>query len=54
MKKYCNNNFYLPNEILPIPRTAYVIPNHDLDNYVIEYDKFNVDRGLQYTLLWTN
>ncbi len=54
MKRYCNNNFYLPNEILPIPRTAYIIPNHDLDNYVIEYDKFNVDRGLQYTLLWTN
>lgn len=54
MKKYCNNYFYLPEEIVPVPKTAYIIPNHDLERYVIEYGKFNVDRGTQYTLLWTD
>ncbi|GHV40748.1 hypothetical protein FACS1894179_07780 [Bacteroidia bacterium] len=54
MKKYCNSYFYLPDEIVPVPKTAYIIPNLDLERYVIEYDKFNVDRGIQYTLLWTD
>lgn len=54
MKRYSNNYFYLPEQILPTPRTAYIIPNYDMVKYVIEYDKFNVDRGDLYTLLWTN
>jgi hypothetical protein len=54
MKKYCNNYFYLPEKILPTSKTAYIISNHDLEKYVIEYDKFNVDKGDFYTLLWTD
>ncbi|MDR1091474.1 MAG: hypothetical protein LBL79_10395 [Prevotella sp.] len=54
MKKYSNNYFCLPGQILPLPKTAYIIPNRDLEKYVIEYDKFNVDRGDLYTLFWTD
>lgn len=54
MKRYSNNYFGLPEQILPAPRTAYIISNQDLKKYIIEYDKFNVDTGDLYTLFWTN
>jgi hypothetical protein len=52
MKKYTNNYFYLPADILPLPRTAYIIRNSDLSNYKIDYNKFSVERGDYYTVLW--
>jgi len=54
MKKYSNNYFHLPEEISPTPKTAYIISNHDLGKYIIEYDKFNIEKGDFYTLLWTD
>lgn len=54
MRKYANNYFDFPKAILPIPKIAYIIPNHDLEKYVIEYDKFNVHKGIRYTLLWAD
>jgi hypothetical protein len=54
MKKYSNNYFYLPEKIAPLPRTAYIIPNCDIEKYHIESDKFHVEKDIYYTLFWTD
>jgi hypothetical protein len=54
MKKYSNNYFYLPEKIEPLPRTAYIIPNRDLEKYQIEPNRFHVKKDIHYTLFWTD
>jgi len=43
--------FHTPSDIIPEPKTAYVISNNDLDN--INTTDFEIYRGKYYTVLWT-
>lgn len=54
MKRYSNNYFYLPDEIIPASKTAYIVRNNELEKYTIEYNQFHIERGDHYTLLWTD
>ncbi|WP_280647180.1 MULTISPECIES: hypothetical protein [unclassified Dysgonomonas] len=51
---FSNYRLYLPEDIAPTPRTAYLIYNPHLNAYEIDYSKFNVERGESFTLLWTD
>lgn len=54
MERYSNNYFCLPDEIIPASKTAYIVRNNELEKYTIEYNKFHIERGDHYTLLWTD
>jgi len=54
MAGYGNFNFRIPQQILPTPNTAYILQNRNIDSKIIEYDKFHIERGDLFTLLWTD
>ncbi len=49
---YENYSFYIPQNIEPLPNTAYLIRNDKFDFSKIEHEKFHIERGITYTLLW--
>jgi hypothetical protein len=51
---YDNFIFKIPDTISATPNTAYIIQSKGLINKYIDYNKFHIEKGDIFTLLWTD